>query len=88
MWREAQRRIPSALALVDRGIQAESSMCSSCIDNLERANHLLINCPFAISVRGKIFNWCGINVFNIHNVGELMQLGISWGRCPKKREKF
>lgn len=84
VWRAAQRRIPSALALAGKWISVETSICSSCIGKLECANRLLINCPFAKSVREKIFNWSGLNKNGIHNMGDLVQLATSWGQSTKK----
>ncbi|XP_023742944.1 uncharacterized protein LOC111891089 [Lactuca sativa] len=87
-WRAAQGHIPSATALQHRGMNIDSTHCSSCIGGVECADHILISCLYASYIRDKIFEWCGITKTNFNNVGDLLQFAASWGRCPKKRIKL
>nr|KAJ0204439.1 hypothetical protein LSAT_V11C500287950 [Lactuca sativa] len=59
-WRAGQGRIPSATALQHRGMNIDSTHCSSCIGGVECVDHILIGCLYASYIREKIFEWCGI----------------------------
>ena len=61
VWKAAQGRIASAVALTSRGIPIASTACSRCGDP-EDADHILISCHFAIQVRKEISDWCGISI--------------------------
>lgn len=45
--RAKQDRIPSAVALLSKGVDVNSLYCSACISGEENANHILVQCPFA-----------------------------------------
>lgn len=54
-------RIPSEVALSHRGVNVDSCSCSACIGGLECGNHILVECPYVVSVKEAIWRWCGIN---------------------------
>lgn len=81
-------RIPTTMALSQRGVKIETNNCSACIGESECANHVLIKCPFAATVIQKIIRWCGVTTCNIQNIDELIQFAANWSRCPKKRKRF
>ena len=90
VWRVVQQRIPTATALERRGILVNSSICNSCIGNSECANHVLINCPFANTIRGCIWRWCGIagEHESIQTICDLIDFASNWGRNKRKRKWF
>ena len=61
IWRAVMGKIPSAMALSHRGVNVDTYSCSSCIDGLEDANHILVRCPYAISITDDILGWCGLH---------------------------
>lgn len=68
VWRANLGRIPSASALIKRGIHVDSSDCCQEID--ENANHILIICPFASTMQTWIFRWCRVDMFHFESVGD------------------
>ncbi|KAL7613547.1 hypothetical protein Lser_V15G09275 [Lactuca serriola] len=78
------------MALERRGIFVNSQICSSCIGNSECADHVLINCPFAIKIRSCIWRWCGIagDHESVKTICELIDFASKWGRNKKERKRF
>ncbi|XP_023737564.1 uncharacterized protein LOC111885546 [Lactuca sativa] len=88
VWRAIQGRIPSVVALSHRGINLDSTICGSCIDGPECANHIIISCPFAVMVREMIFKWCGINLSEVNEVVDIEEFAAKWGKQYKKRKRL
>lgn len=84
VWRALLGKIPSAEALIRRGVRFDSSICSLCKSNVECYNHILVGCSFAKEVWGKILQWCGDPISIGESVEGLLQNVAYWGRCPKK----
>lgn len=87
-WRACMDRIPTATALQKRKVHVNLSNCQLCDSGLDDTNHVLVQCPFMVSVLRKVFTWCGIPFVHFNSVGELIHLAAQWGRCPKKRKIF
>ncbi|XP_052620846.1 uncharacterized protein LOC128126776 [Lactuca sativa] len=85
IWRAKWGRIPSAQALEGRGVQVPSIICGYCLNGVESADHILIQCKFAVIVRNWIMNWCGINSGDIDNLDTLLHSVANWSQCTKKR---
>ncbi|CAI9281688.1 unnamed protein product [Lactuca saligna] len=45
IWRANLDRIPTACALLKRGIQLESPLCTYCGNEEEDASHVILRCP-------------------------------------------
>ncbi|CAI9267034.1 unnamed protein product [Lactuca saligna] len=58
VWRAKQGRIPASMAISNRGITVNSTICSQCGEKEETADHVLVECTFAKSVMKWILIWC------------------------------
>ncbi|CAH1453810.1 unnamed protein product [Lactuca virosa] len=83
LWRAIQQRIASMVGLRARGIEAQTTMCGSCISGEEVDDHILVRCLFAKVVRDKIVNWCGVQNQSFNSIGELHIFTANWGRVLK-----
>lgn len=88
IWRSIQKKIPSAMALRNRGIDIKHDNCGACINDTECSDQILISCPFACEVSKQVFNWCNIQQENFASVTDLLSFIANWGRCRKKRKRF
>ncbi|CAI9290592.1 unnamed protein product [Lactuca saligna] len=88
LWRVIQKSIASMSGLRARGIETQTTMCGACINEEEDADHILVRCPFAKSVRDKIFNWCGIQNQSFNSIDELLGFVENWGKRPKMKARF
>ena len=86
VWRTCIDRIPSAMALVQRGINVPNKACQFCVAENEETDHFLVGCPVTEEALRWIFNWCGIPWQRFQSVGELVKFAAVWGNCPKKRK--
>lgn len=84
MWRAKLDRIPTACALMKRGIQITSDICTYCESDMEDTTHVLFRCPVASKVWEWIFLWCKIPHIHFGNVAELVKFVAQWGTCLKK----
>ncbi|KAL4584050.1 hypothetical protein LXL04_008640 [Taraxacum kok-saghyz] len=80
--------IPSTVAVAHRGVSIPSTACSYCGEASETANHILVNYPFAASVRSWIWKWCGGVHCNPTSINDLLLVLASWGSGPKTRSLF
>lgn len=87
-WRSLLNRIPSAIALTNRGINIDTFDCSSCIDGIEDANHILVSCPFAKTVTNYALRWCGITNLQVQNIDELLNFTMNWNSNQKKNDRL
>nr|KAJ0219093.1 hypothetical protein LSAT_V11C300139740 [Lactuca sativa] len=89
IWRVAQSRIPSAVALERRGIIVNSTLCSSCIGRLECADHVLIDCLFTTQIRNCIWSWCGVSSeqASLKTISDLIHFASTWD-SQVKRKRF
>ncbi|KAL4586838.1 hypothetical protein LXL04_011483 [Taraxacum kok-saghyz] len=85
VWKAAHGRIPTASALLARGVPVNSSSTCSLCGAEERADHILVNCPVAVTVRDWVGTWTGVNLSSFSGTKELLLFALHWGRCPKKR---
>nr|KAJ0212041.1 hypothetical protein LSAT_V11C400224050 [Lactuca sativa] len=88
IWMVAQGRIPSATTLQSCNMNIERTVCGTCIGEFECADHILMRCSYVRLIMNMIFEWCGINIKEFYDVGEVLHFVASWGRCPKKRIKL
>ncbi|CAI9293686.1 unnamed protein product [Lactuca saligna] len=87
MWRVAMDRIPTATALLKRGVQIGTSTCSYCKSEDEDAAHVILRCPMAAKVWEWVFIWCGLPGTKFGSISELVKLLTQWGTCPNKEKK-
>ncbi|MFS8027731.1 putative reverse transcriptase zinc-binding domain-containing protein [Helianthus anomalus] len=62
VWRAVNERIPTAVALAERGVHLEDTRCGACGVADETASHLLASCVFARAVWWQVFVWCKIPI--------------------------
>ena len=79
-----QGRIPSAVALCQRGITIPSTICGACNQEEERSDHILITCTMARMVMDNILNWCEINCERFSLVKDMLLFASRWSECSKK----
>nr|KAJ0188467.1 hypothetical protein LSAT_V11C900489130 [Lactuca sativa] len=88
MWRANLDRIPTACALLKRGIQLESPLCTYCENEEEDASHVILRCPMVVQVWEWVFRWCDISNVQFGSVEELLKFSTQWGTCAKKRKSL
>jgi len=86
VWKAKENRIPSFVALLNRGIPIDSPFCSSCIGEEETCNHLLVACPFAGAVWKSIFDWCGVPANKFRTVREILIFAVEWRHSAKEKK--
>lgn len=59
IWKVRLNKIPSKMALRDRGVCMDFKECSLCFGHNESSDHFLLNCQFATKVWKNISRWCG-----------------------------
>ncbi|CAI9266205.1 unnamed protein product [Lactuca saligna] len=80
VWRARIDRIPSASALMRRGVNIQGETCSVCISGSETADHMLVTCPFAIAIWNRIWNWCEIILPQLSNVKGILNFVATCGK--------
>lgn len=85
LWRAKQGRIPSAVALHNRGITIPSVICGSCNRDEETSEHLLISCSLAKTVMDEILKWCEIRCDSFKSVGDMLLFISCWSKNKRKR---
>lgn len=85
VWRARIDRIPSACALIRRGVKIQDETCSACISGSETADHMLVTCPFAIAIWNGIWNWCEIIPPQLSNVKEILNFVAMCGKPQTKK---
>ncbi|KAL4554753.1 hypothetical protein LXL04_037356 [Taraxacum kok-saghyz] len=85
IWRALMNRIPVANNLLCRGITVQNSLCQLCNNEQESVDHLLVNCSYTKCAMDWIYKWCGIQLHQVLNIGDLIHYAANWGNCPKKR---
>ncbi|CAH1431378.1 unnamed protein product [Lactuca virosa] len=85
VWRARIDRIPSASALMRRGVKIQGETCSVCISGSETADHMLVTCPFAIAIWNGIWNWCEIIPPQLSNVKEILNFVATCGKSQTKK---
>ena len=85
IWRAKQGRIPSAVALCQRGITIPSTMCGACNQGEETSDHILISCPMAKMVMDLILNWCEINGERFSSVKDMLLFVSRKSGCNKEK---
>ena len=72
-WIVILNSLPTKDNLISRGIDAPSSLCSICMDQVENANHLFLECMLAKALIQKLGRWCDIDLSKL-NSGDEMSL--------------
>ncbi|XP_023771129.1 uncharacterized protein LOC111919768 [Lactuca sativa] len=85
IWRARMDRIPTAVALDQRGVQVHSTQCSACISGMESMDHMLLKCPFVVDLWNRIWEWCGITPIIFSSIKEMLTYIAMTGQCPKRR---
>ncbi|KAL4560863.1 hypothetical protein LXL04_033019 [Taraxacum kok-saghyz] len=78
--------IPSASALLRRGITVPNGRCHLCDDGEDDTNHFLVDCPTARASLNWILKWCNIQEQQFKTVGEMVKFAAIWGNYSKKRK--
>ncbi|KAL4561571.1 hypothetical protein LXL04_033740 [Taraxacum kok-saghyz] len=85
VWRAAVGRIPTSVALLNRGVNVPSPCCRFYGLDGEDADHVLVNCPFAKSVWSYVWRWCGVQGNDFPTVQALLRFAANWGSNGKRR---
>ncbi|CAI9283147.1 unnamed protein product [Lactuca saligna] len=85
MWRAKLERIPTACALLKRGIRITSPICSYCKNAEEDTAHVLFRCSMAVRVWEWVLSWCDLQNIHFESAEELMAFAAQWGSCEMKR---
>ncbi|KAL4589627.1 hypothetical protein LXL04_002535 [Taraxacum kok-saghyz] len=85
VWRANLGRLPTASALITRGIPIESPICSLCSNEEEDALHTLWRCSSAQTTWYWIFQWCDISIPVVNEIGDLIQFINAWGNNKNRR---
>ena len=85
VWRANLGRLPTANALIKRGIQIESPICSQCSNEEEDEMHALWRCSFAQTIWYWVFRWCDIPIPVVNVIGDLIQFINTWGSNKNRR---
>ncbi|CAI9277338.1 unnamed protein product [Lactuca saligna] len=88
MWRASMDRIPTATALLKRGVQNVTSTCSYCELEDEDVNHVILRCLMAVKVWEWVIIWCGLGERKFVTIGELEKFLSQWGTCPIKQKNL
>ncbi|CAI9292527.1 unnamed protein product [Lactuca saligna] len=88
IWRAKWGRVPSAQALISRGVSNISPNCGYCNHTGEGADHIFIHCDFASAVREWIMRWCGVTLGPINTVEDRLDFASNWSQCPKKHKEI
>lgn len=86
VWRAHLSRIPSAYALISRGVALCSSVCSFCSCGIEDAYHILLTCPFAKEVWEWTFRWCNIDIPLGNSVADFIVSVGNWIGSPIQKK--
>ncbi|XP_021990982.1 uncharacterized protein LOC110887718 [Helianthus annuus] len=87
VWRATDEKIPSAVALANRGMELQETSCKICGEGDEDAAHILINCNFARRVWEAVQIWTGLSMVNdVSNVYDLLKKTTesNKSRCKRK----
>ncbi|XP_022024154.1 uncharacterized protein LOC110924459 [Helianthus annuus] len=88
VWRAIDNKIPSAVALRDRGINLQEVTCKICGAGDESAEHILLRCNLAARVWEAVKDWTKTQSVNINgSIGELLQ-SILEGQRSRHRRKM
>ncbi|XP_071695843.1 uncharacterized protein [Rutidosis leptorrhynchoides] len=63
-----KQRLPVRTELDKRGVDLHSVRCPMCDEDLETAEHTLINCKFAKDVWNRVYKWWNINSVSAHTL--------------------
>lgn len=88
VWKACLGRILTRAALSKRGIKVPSSFCLMCINEVDTANHILLNSPIVFDALVWIFNWCDIYPQKFISIFDFVNFVVTWGNCPQKRKIF
>ncbi|XP_021980285.1 uncharacterized protein LOC110876420 [Helianthus annuus] len=88
VWRAIENKIPSVVALRDRGINLQDVTCKICGARDESAEHILLSCNLAARLWEAVKNWTKTQSVNINgSIAELLQ-SILEGQRSRHRRKM
>ncbi|KAJ0557186.1 putative reverse transcriptase zinc-binding domain-containing protein [Helianthus annuus] len=73
VWRVGLNRIPTADALLRRGIHVGEGVCPLCKSGDESVEHLFTSCVVAIILWQKVSRWCGLPPIFAFSVFDLLE---------------
>ncbi|XP_035839067.1 uncharacterized protein LOC118486611 [Helianthus annuus] len=82
VWRAIVEKIPSAVALRNRGMNIQDVMCKICDECEETAVHILLRCNFAKRVWSEVTKWTKTPMVNTEgNLTDVLQVFLDSQRC-------
>ncbi|XP_022030815.1 uncharacterized protein LOC110931740 [Helianthus annuus] len=88
VWKVVACRIPTADALEARGIQVQNNTCVLCEQDVESADHILLNCRVAEEVWHRLSLWMNIPPgLNQSTVDEMLQ-SVNGLNVSKNRKRI
>ncbi|KAJ9536053.1 hypothetical protein OSB04_un000779 [Centaurea solstitialis] len=72
-WRVRLGRIPTRVALSDKGIDLDSVLCPRCGNEIESLDHALVKCSVVKDLWVRVGKWWNRNLERVDSVAQLMQ---------------
>ncbi|KAJ9557504.1 hypothetical protein OSB04_012118 [Centaurea solstitialis] len=85
MWRSRMGRIPTRVALNDRGIDLDSILCPWCGEEVENIDHALVNCREVKNLWIRLGKWWSKNLEGIGSLSQLIQEDVAILKAYKGR---
>ena len=70
LWRVKLNKLPSRVNLDRRGIEVDSTLCPSCLEDIETVNHSFFNCGMAKDLWALLAKWWELDFPVCGNVAE------------------
>ncbi|KAL4578242.1 hypothetical protein LXL04_014362 [Taraxacum kok-saghyz] len=86
IWRANLGRILTSCALMKRGIQIYSLICSFCNNAEEDEMNVLWNCPFAVMIWEWVLKWCGMQKPTANSISDVLKAMDQVDGSAKKRK--
>nr|KAJ0216654.1 hypothetical protein LSAT_V11C300153720 [Lactuca sativa] len=86
IWRASLGRIPAATELSKRGVMFESVQCGQCMEEDESPDHILLTCPYAMSIWEWFWRWCNMPPFQFNTVADLIGYVSQQGSHRKNKK--
>ncbi|KAJ9559219.1 hypothetical protein OSB04_013833 [Centaurea solstitialis] len=85
MWRARLGRLPTRVALNDRGIDLDSVLCPRCEEEVESLDHALVNCKEVKNLWIRLGKWWNKKLEGVDSFSQLIQEDTSCIKLYKNR---
>ncbi|KAJ0876108.1 putative RNA-directed DNA polymerase [Helianthus annuus] len=87
-WRAVKERLPTRVALANRGIAVQSPACIICREYPETSEHLLVSCEYAQVIWQIVFQWCKSHSIFAFSLKDILDAHIQFAGSKKKKKVF